>query len=94
MSYPGPPDFDGTFHNRLEATTENSILYLYCLMHTHTHTHTHICHAVKFCLAVHLSLHKFQICDPLVLTPKRDSLRNVLPKNVYYLHLAGFQFSK
>ena len=90
LSYPGPTDFDGTFHNQLEATTEISMLYLHVLMHAHTHTHTHECHAVKFCLAVHLSLHKFQIRDLL----NFDSIETgLLPKNAYYLHLAGFQFS-
>jgi len=42
LSYPGLTDFEGTFHNQLEATTESSMLYLYFLMHTHTHTHTHV----------------------------------------------------
>ena len=83
LSYPGPTDFDGTFHNQLEATAETSMPYLYFLMHARTHRHT--CHAVKFCLPVHLSLHKFQNRDLLVfdsietgLLPKRVTEKRVL----------------
>jgi len=41
LSYPGTTDFEGTFHNQLEATTETSMLYMYFLVHTNIHTHTH-----------------------------------------------------
>jgi hypothetical protein len=76
LSYPCPTDFDCTFHNQLEATTETSMLYLYYLMHACTHIHTR---HVKFCLAVHLSLHKFQIRDLLVF----DSIETgLLPKSI------------
>ena len=44
-----------------------------------THTHTHAHHAVKFRLAVHLSLHKFQICDLLVFDFRETGF---LPKSV------------
>jgi hypothetical protein len=49
LSSRGLTDFDGKFHNQLEATTETSMLYLYFLMHTHTHTHTHMpCRKILF----------------------------------------------